>query len=244
MAAGYTYSDYVNAVAALLQYDATITNAAAAAPSTFAPFNTMLPRAIEYGEQRMYQELDFLLTRATASAAMTANSRIFTVPGNILVLEQVAPIVGGARQPPLLPMSKDMLEQLYPSDAAPTVPSVPTYFAPVDQNTILVAPPPDSNTNKLECFGTIRPAPLSSTNAATVLTTYSPSAFLACTMVFWAGYQRDFGQQSDDPKMALSWESTYQTLTKPALIEEFRKKFQSQGWSPRLPSPIATPSQT
>lgn len=244
--AGYLYSDYVSAVAALLQYEATIVDPTAAAPSSFGPFNTMLPRAIEFGEQRMYQELDFLVTRVTQSGNATPSSRAFTLPttkGQFIVLEQIAPVVGGSRQAPLLPMSRSALEQLYPSDTPPTTPSVPTYFAPVDQTSVLVAPAPDSAVG-LECAGTVRPNALSSTNTTTPLTVYSPSAFLACTMIFWSGYQRDFGQASDDPRMALSWEQTYQNLMKPAAVEEFRKKFQAQGWSPRLPSSVATPPQT
>lgn len=245
--AGYAFSDWINAVAVLLEYDNTIVTAGSASPSSSAAFNTMYPRAIEYAEQRIYRELDLLFTRVTdATGSLTANSRKFTLPidqGVYVVLEQLALFVSNVRQPPMLPVSKEALENFYPSDTAPATPSVPTMWAPVDQKTVLVAPPPDIG-YMVECFGTQRPAPLSAANTTTFLTQYLPDLFLACSMIFWTGYQRDFGAQSDDPKMAQSWETQYQTLMKSAGIEEARKKWQGPGWSSRLPSPIASPPQT
>lgn len=246
MAQGYQYSDWINAVAALLSYDSTITNAASVTPSSFAPFNTMYPRVIEYAEQRIYRELDLLHTRITDTGAATPNSRAFTLPtgkGVYVKLEQVAVFIGGVRQPPMLPVAKEGLEQFFPSDAPIGAPSVPTMWCPVDQTTILIGPSPDIGYT-LETFGTQRPAPLSSINTTTFLTLNLPDVFLAATMIFWTGYQRDFGAQADDPKMAQSWENQYTTLLRSAEVEETLKKFAGPGWSARMPSPIASPPQT
>lgn len=269
--AGYIFSDWISAVAVLLEYDNTITNPSLAAPSTSNAFNTIYPRAIEYAEQRIYRELDLLFTRVTDNGAATPATRAFTLPtnkGNFVVLEQVSVTVGTVRQPPLLPVSKDALDQLWPDDLAfeylvtdqgqlvltdngqPIIvgagsndTSIPLVWCQVDQETILLGPPPDL-AYIITCFGTQRPAPLSAINTSTFLTQFLPDLFLAASMVFWAGYQRDFGSQSDDPKMAQSWETQYGLLMKSGAVEEARKKWQGPGWSSRLPSPIASPPQT
>lgn len=270
--AGYTFSEWISAIAVLLEYDNTITNPAAAAPSTSSAFNTIYPRAIEYAEQRIYRELDLLMTRVTDFAVAMPATRLFTLPTNtgiFVVLEQVSISVGLIKQPPLLPVSKDALDAIWPNDLNflyladdqgnyittdlgqliqlgpdPSNPvSVPALWAQVDQKTILLGPAPDQG-YVVTCFGTQRPTPLSSTNPVTILTQFLPDLFLAATMIFFTGYQRDFGAQSDDPKMAQSWESQYQALMKSAAVEEARKKWQGPGWSSRLPSPIASPPQT
>ncbi len=244
--AGYDYSAWVTAIAVMLQYDTTITDPTSANPSTYQPFNDILPRCIDYAEQRIYRELDLIHTRISDSGASTANSRSFTLPttgGIYVVLEQVAPVVGGVQQAPMLPISKEGLEQLYPSETAPTTPSIPEFWCPVDQTSILIAPPPDTGYT-LKTFGTKRPAALSSTNTVTFLTANLPDLFLVASLVFMTGFQRDFGAQADDPRMAQSWETQYQTLNKSAQAEEARKKFYGPGWSARNPSPIATPPQT
>ena len=50
-------------------------------------------------------------------------------------------------------------------------------------------------------------------------------------MVFASGYQKNFGSQSDDPKMAMSWEDQYQKLMASANAEELRKKWAGPGWT-------------
>lgn len=247
MAQGYAYSDWINAVAVLLQYDQTIIAPTTASPSSNAAFNTFYPRAIEYAEQRIYREIDLLLTRVTdSSAALTPSNRTFTLPTDVgvyVVLEQLSVLVGGVAQSPMLPVAKEALEALWPSDVPPTTPSVPTMWCPVDQKTVLVAPAPDI-AYVAKCFGTQRPAPLSSSNVTTFLTTYLPDLFLAASMCSWSGFQRDYGAQSSDPQNAVSWESQFTTLLKSADVEEARKAWRSSGWTNRAPMPLATPPQT
>jgi hypothetical protein len=244
---GYTFNDWINAVAALLQYDQTITQPITGPNvSTIATFNTAYPRAIEYAEQRIYRFMDLVMTRVEDdSGTLTANSRTATLPttkGQYIVLEQVAIVVGGVRQPALLPTSKDYLDMAWPADQPNTVPSIPQYWAPIDQMTIKVGPPPDQ-AYPMDCFGTQRPPPLSYTNQTTILTTYLPDLFLAATMVWWSSYQRDFGAQSENPQSAMSWEQVTKDLLEPAILEEFRKKIQGLGYSVRMPSPTAMPPQ-
>ena len=62
-------------------------------------------------------------------------------------------------------------------------------------------------------------------------------------MIYISGYQRNFGRANDDPQMAVTYESQYNTLLKGAAVEEARKKFEASGWSSQSPSPVATPSR-
>lgn len=241
----YAYSDWITAVCDLLDLTAVITDPTKAAPTSEPGFNAIWPRAVEYAELRLYRDLDFLAARVSdTSGRLASNQRTFSLPSYFIVLEQVQVTDGnGNRQPPLLPVSKDYLEAMWPSDTPATTPSLPTMFAMLDDQTIFVGPPPDSG-YKVSVYGVQRATPLSPSNRTTFLTTYLPDLFLAASMVFFTGHQRDWGQQSDDPKMALSWEQTYAALLKGAGVEEARKKFQSVGWSSRFPPSIATPPPT
>lgn len=67
-------------------------------------------------------------------------------------------------------------------------------------------------------------------SATTQLTTYFPDLFIAASMIFASGYQRDFGAQADNPSQAQSWETQYQLLIKSALTEEARKKFNEEAY--------------
>jgi hypothetical protein len=62
-------------------------------------------------------------------------------------------------------------------------------------------------------------------------------------MVYISAYQRNFGRANDDPQMAVTYESQYQTLLKGAMTEEYRKKMEGAGWSSKSTSPVATPTR-
>ena len=203
-------------------------------------FQTILPRCIEYAENRCYGDLDLISTRITNdSGALSANGRLFTLPTNLgtfIVVEQVGVFDSSATLHPLLAVSREHLDFVWPSNTAPTTPSIPTMFAIRDQATILVGPAPDSPYS-VEIVGTIRPTPLSTANLSTPLTQFVPQLFVAASMVFMSGYMRDFSPASDEPQMPVTWEQQYKSLLSTALIEEFRKKWQSVGATSRLPSP-------
>ena len=63
------------------------------------------------------------------------------------------------------------------------------------------------------------------------------------SMIYISAYQRNFGRASDDPQMAMTYESQYQALLKSAVVEEARKKFDASGWSSQSPATVATPSR-
>jgi len=222
-------------------------------PAGNTEFAVALPSIIDDAEQRMYRDLDLLNTVYTdTSVTLTSGLRSFTeavstTNGPFLVTQEINVITpAGTTNPelgtrnPLLPATKEMLDFLYPSSAGA---GVPKYYAPINQNTFVVGPWPDSNYT-IEVVGTQRPAPLSPTNTTTLLSVYFPDLFLAAGLSIGAGYLKDFGAATDDPKSGMSWETKYQMQLKSAMTEEGRKKFQSQGWGAQSTGPEATPPRT
>lgn len=229
----YTYAEYVTTLAQTL-----------VVPPTDPNFLAELPRIIDDAEQRIYRELDLLDTVVRdASGALTANSRLFTFPQHIVVSESInvfTPVGTTINRYPLTPTTREFIDQFFPNDAAPSIPSVPYYYAMQTDQTIVVAPPPDAAYN-LEVVGTIRPAPLSATNTTTYLTQYLPDLFFAASMVFGQAYLQNFGAMSDNPQAATSWEAHYTSLAVSANMEEMRKKYTSMAWASKSPSILATP---
>ena len=78
-------------------------------------------------------------------------------------------------------------------------------------------------------------------NNSNFISTYLPDILIAASMIFIGGYQRNFSSTGADQQMPINWEQQYQTLLKGAVMEEYRKKFQSSAWGSQSPSPIATP---
>jgi hypothetical protein len=216
-------------------------------------FLTILPQMIVYAELRMYRDLDFLFTSGVSTAySLTAGNRTLNVPadtfplGTLVVPEQINVLVGStdpdlADRVPLLPTTKEFLDAVYGSGAVANR-GVPQYWVPFDDYTFLVGPYPDDNYT-VELVGTYRPASLSASNPTTFISLNLPDIMIMASMVYISAYQRNFGRMNDDPQMAISYESQYQTLLKGAMVEEARKKFEAAGWSSQSPSPIATPTR-
>jgi hypothetical protein len=205
--------------------------------------NTAIPRIIDYAEQRIYRELDLLETRVRdISSSTTANSRNFTVPAQIVVVEGVniatpagsTPDSGTRNQ--LTPTTRDFLDAVYPNSS---IVGVPKFFAMVEQNLMLFGPAADQ-AYTVEVIGTFRPAPLSSTNSTTFLSLYLPDLFMAASMIFTSGYQKNFSAISDTPAASQTWEAQYQHLLKSAYTEEARKKWTGLAWRSRYPDPTQT----
>jgi hypothetical protein len=212
-------------------------------------FLAIVPDCIASAENRIQRDLDLLATRVTdETGKLTANRKVFVLPetvGTYIVLEQlrvILPVPGGGLTgiwgPPLLPVSKDCIDWTFPSELAPSSPSVPTMWCPIDQATVSVAPPPDMD-YLMSCFGTMRFAPLTpKTVGSTFISSQLRDLFLAAEMIFISAQQRNWSAKSDDPAMSKSWQGEYDTLMKSAGVEELRKKLQGPGWTSRLPSPL------
>lgn len=241
------YSAWINTIADEMDVLQTILDPTLAAPSSDDNFNKILSACIDYAENRIQADLDLVATiTLDNSGILTPNNRLFTLPtsvGTFLVVQEVQITVGSTIQPPLLPVSRDFLDSAWPGNVGTAPPSIPLYWCMRDDRHILVAPSPDL-AYQVAIIGTQRIAQLSSTNTSNFLTLSMPQLYVAASMVFMTGYQRDFGAQASDPQMGLSWEGQYQALKTGLEVEEARKKWASQGWGARLPSPVATPPQT
>jgi len=231
-----------------LDYDSFVSRVAALAVIDEADvrYVAILPSAIDYAEQRIYRDLNLLTTTVrTTGSSLTANSRNFTLPsgdGRFVVLTGINLLSSGVRIAQLSPVSLEFIDATYPAETATASSVVPEYFAMVTDQSIAVAPAPGSAWD-VEVIGEIRPVALSDAQTTTYLTNYLPDLFLAAAMVFISGWQRNFGAQSDDPKMAMSWEAQYQTLLASSSIEEHRKRWQSVSWTSKALSPVALPQR-
>ena len=247
-----TPMSYDGSVAGTTSYINQIATMAVVAPDD-SNFVTILPQMIVYAELRMYRDLDFLFTSGSSTAySLTAGSRILNVNadtfpyGTLVVPEQINVLIGSsnpdlATRVPLLPTTKEFLDAVYGSGAIANR-DVPQYWVPFDDYTFLVGPYPDIS-YPVEIVGTYRPASLSSTNLTTFISLNLPDVMIMASMVYISAYQRNFGRMNDDPQMAISYESQYQTLLKGAMGEENRKKFEAAAWSSQAPSPTATPTR-
>jgi len=230
------YTTYITEVANLLAIDS---------PSN-PEYVAIIPGMIDYAEQRIYRELDLLSTIIRdASSSTTLNSRNVTIPSTFVIVQSINLVTPAGSTPdngtrnPLQPVARDFVDYAWPSI---TPVGVPNCFAMVDQWNIIVGPAA-SGAYKLEVIGTIRPEPLSVSNPNTFLTDYLPDLFVAASMIFASGWQKNFGAQADNPGQAVSWEGQYKSLIASAGLEEVRKKFEAQAWASRSPSPIASPNR-
>lgn len=204
-------------------------------------FIQIMPQVISYAEDRIYRELDILNSVSiNSSNSFTVGTRNFALPnapyGAFLTITGMNVLYGnGPQRQQMQPVAMSFLNSVWGS---PSNPGIPIYFALVNQDLVQVGPWPDQ-AYQVEVIGTFQPEPMSATNPTTFLTVYVPDLLLAAGMVFFSGYQRDFGSQADNPQQAQSWENQYQTLFKSALLLELRKKFAGPGWTSLSSMPIS-----
>lgn len=227
-----------------------------------ANFQTILPMAITYAENRIYRDVDFLFTSTSnTNYSVNAGTRIISVPsganfagsffggGVLVVAEQINLITpAGTTDPeagsrvPLLPTTKEFLDAVYGSSLASSR-GQPKYFCPFDDYTFLVGPYADA-TYRVEIIGTFRPVSLSASNKTTFISLYLPDLFMMASMIYVAAYQRNFSSaMGNDPQMPITYETQYQALLKGATSEENRKKFEAAAWSSQGVSTSATPTR-
>lgn len=230
MTTGLNYTQYVEQVANL-----------AIVPVNDPNFQILIPQMLTYAENRIYRDLDLLSTVTTYNQASTAaNTRTVTIPqGTFVTIQNVNVLTDTNTRNTLLPVTKEFLDVVWGS---PSSAAQPRYFTLLNDNTLIFGPWPNT-IYPLEIIGTIRPDSLSATNTTTFLSLYLPDLLLMASMIFISAYQRDFGRQSDDPQMAQSYEAQYNALLKGATVEEYRKKFESVGWTSLSPSPVAAPTR-
>jgi hypothetical protein len=246
-----TAMSYDGSVVGTTSYVAQVATMAVVAP-TDSNYLAILPQMINYAENRIYRELDFLFTSIATTAALNSGSRVITVPTTTFVVPEQINLITPAgttsadsgTRVPLLPSTREYLDAVC-GDSTAT--AQPQFFAPfggaANSNwTFLVGPYPDASYT-VEVIGTYRPDSLSATNPTTFISIYMPDIMMMASMVYISAYQRNFGRANDDPQMAMTYESQYQSLVKGAMTEEYRKKFEAAAWSSKSQSPVAAPTR-
>jgi hypothetical protein len=246
-----TYNGYVSQIATLAVVQTTTSGSLVVGVD--AAFNVILPQMLNYAELRIQRDLDLL-------PSLTSNTNYATVLGvntlsidtNLFVTVKTLGITSGTVTSPLLPVSTEYLQAVW-SDTS--VQGQPVCFAMVGSdvgsygqasNIIQFGPTPDQ-AYPLTIRGTQRLQTLyvatGSGSNTTFISEYYPDLLIMASMVYISAYQRNFGRMSDDPQMAVSYESQYQALLEGATVEEARKRFQGSAWTANKPPAVATPNR-
>lgn len=247
-----TYNGYVSQIATMAVVN-TITVSGVVVASNDPAFDEIIPQMLNYAELRIQRDLDLLPLQTTKSYFLTAGANILPIPTDDFVTIQTINLVSGIDSTPILPASKEFIQNVCGS-SYPTL--APQYFAMLGgdsanggqtSNNVLLGPYPDS-AYTVSVVGTTRaPSLYKSANATdanvktTFISTYLPDMLIMASMIYISAYQRNFGRMSDDPAMAQSYEGQYQVLLRGAMGEEYRKKFEASAWSSMSASPPATP---
>lgn len=199
-------------------------------------FATILPGAIQAGELRCLRDCDFPSARRVRTATLTPGLGSIAPPGDMVVARQfwlLAP-VGSQNRAEIQRRDASYLREFWPNlDQRAT----PRYFDIQDSGTILLVPVPDA-AYQIEMAYTYRPPGISAENPTTWLSLRYPDLLVYATMVFVAGYQRNFGAQADDPQMPGSWEREYQK----ALAVARNESRTGKGWGAFDATPAPPPS--
>ena len=213
---GFTYASYQSALVTQIPSLVNDSN-----------FQTILPTCIDYAELSINRDLQFLVMHgALPLGSTTGGVNTVSVPTTVVVLEALG---YGAGLTPITATSRDYILSVY--GAATQGP--PQYFAAIGgasganwtpAQQVLLGPTPD-HAYAITAYCTQREAPLSASHTTTFISQNLPDLFWAASMIFMAGYNRNFGAMADDPRQAISWETEYARLLKGAQVEEASKRF-------------------
>lgn len=224
-------------------YEATMRNLLVIDSASNAAWVQILPSMIEYAEHRIEADLDLIATTTSDTVPCTAGRRIVDIPDCIYIVNSVNLISPAQTQPdngeriPLQRVSVEAMNYMWPT-AADT--GTPQNYAILNDTVCILGPTPDA-AYKAEFYGILQLTPLSSTNQTNWISVNMPDLLIAASMVFGAGWQRDFGAQSDDPRVSQSWEAQYQSLLKSETVQALRQFSRANAWSPFQPNPVASP---
>jgi hypothetical protein len=236
---GLTYTTYVQQIAEMAAVGSVINGTFT---YTDPNYTSIVPSMIDYAELRMQRDIDFLNVSDTLSFNCTANNQSLALGSGypFVTIQNIGvtdPATGYVVQ--CTPVTKEFLYAVYPIGSTT---GLPKFFAPFNDNLMLLGPIPNQaySTN---VTGTVRFPSLSPTNPTTFISTYLPDVFIMASMIYISAYQRNFGKVADDPQMAMTYESQYQSLLRGAVMDEARKSFEAGGWTSNPPAAAATPNR-
>lgn len=234
------YADYVLTMQNLLVVDS----------PTETNFVQILPSMIDYANNRIQNDLDLIASYSSATATLVAGTREVTIPNDsgslqINVIDSINLITPAATAPnagtrnALQRVSVEALNWMWPSGSTGDR-GQPLNYAVLSDQTALFGPSPDA-AYKAEFVGSVRLAPISVSNTTTWINDNLPELFVAASMIYGSGWQRDFGAQTSDPQASSSWGAQYDALLQSDTVQEARKMSRSSAWTPYQPSPLANP---
>ena len=250
-----TYNGYVTQVATMAVVNVQTTSGVVVGID--AEFNAIIPQMLNYAELRIQRDLDLLPSQTSRPYTLTiGNNQLQLGAYDFVTVQTVTLNVSGVTYP-LLPSTKEYLQNVYGSSAVGSR-GQPKLFAMYGgdlatggktYNNILLGPYPDIAYN-VEVIGTVRlptlyenaTTPLAATGT-TFISTYFPDLLIQASLIYISQFQRNFGQASNDPAMGPTYELQYQNLLRAAAVEEGRKKFSASAWSSMSPQVAATPTR-
>jgi hypothetical protein len=216
----------------------------------------LIPQVLNYAELRIQRDMSLQnLKETNTSYALTTGSNVLTISANDFVTVETLTLQVGTARIPLLPTTREFLENVY-GDTSYT--AVPTFYAAVggDAETFgttstlyRVGPCPDQD-YPVVISGLVRMPTLNNyatTEEAgtglTLISTYFPDMLLLAGMIWITAFQRNFGNAQNDPQMGVTYETQYQALLASARTEEGRKRFEGSAWSAKALPAAATPGR-
>jgi len=125
----FTYAQIVSAIQGYLQVDEN--------GISTTDMNTIIQQA----EQRIYYDVQIPVLKKNVTGVFSSGNRYLSTPADYLSTYSIAVNNNGTYEY-LLPKEVAFLREAYPDT---TTTGVPRYYAIFDNDTLLIAPPPDSN---------------------------------------------------------------------------------------------------
>jgi hypothetical protein len=217
----------------------------------------ILPQMLNYAELRIQRDVDLLASQASNTYTLTQGVSVFQLPVDDFVTVQTLEVLTapGATPSPLLPVSKEFIQNCYSGLASA---GTPQYFAMYgdtfggdqDTNTNILLGPPPNFAYTLRVTGTCRePSLLQNAQAGiadteyTYVSSYMPDLLIMASMIYISAFQRNFSATADDIPMGQTYEKQYQALRIGAIQEENRRKQMGSGWSSYSTPTSATPTR-
>lgn len=218
-----------------------------------------IPRLIPRVELRIFRDLDLLNTLTSASSLVPtiAHQQTVSLPQDEFVtirsVQIDIPVGLSFLRRPLTVVSEEYINNVWNIGTDEGIPMVFSVYGGDTSSSattpflVLLGPIPDIPYNLL-FRGTVRPPTLYALGqlnplAKTFISSQLFDLMVMASMIEISGYQRNWGRQSDDPSMAVSYESQYKALLTPAMAEEARKKFEAAGWTSESAPIAATPNR-
>ena len=235
-----SYNAYIQQMGVLAVY--AVAETAGVYAFVDAPIELSVPSMLNYAELRIQRDLDLLSSQSSNNYTLTPGISLFSLPvDDFITVQTLHVLVPGA--PPLLPVTKEFIQNVYGFNSTPGVPMYYTMYGDTfggtgDTNTNIILAPAPSGAFLMVVTGTQRlPSLYKNASAGAADTVYNyisayyPDLLLLASMIYITMLQRNFGAVSDTPESGMTYEKQYQAIRLGAIAEENRRKQMGSAWS-------------